>query len=386
MSPLKRAATPTTPLAPGQVVEVPDTIPRHGGDGRPKIWPAGVKPGAVGEKGDYYTRASSLGQCLEDGWAVHRAHARKIVYGFGRSQGLYDLAQAVTSLDEREALDTIADDAARMGGDGDAAMSGTALHLLSERADAGDPLDYLSDRLRKAVDAWRRLMERFTVHGTEQFVVHDELRAAGSYDRLVSPLGIMRAPDGTVITPNERLGLDLKSGKSADYFGPLYMVQQWVYFGDGAVPYSHAEGRGTWPDGIPPRSDWSLIPHVPLDHPEDAGFYWVDLDEGRRLAELALEVRKARAAKGLMPAELPDMSAPVVPVQVGRGAPVREVFAGQVGAAELPLTTGEVVGALRLAATPADLDALWEANQAVWSPYCTAVAKARLAELGAVTV
>lgn len=401
--------------------EIPDEIPRHGGDGRPKIWPPGVKPGAVGEAGEFYTRASKLGECLEDAWAIHRSHTRKVVFGFGRSEGLYDLAQAVASLDERDKLDEIVTAAARMGGDLAQAMSGTALHLLSEQADAGDRLRHLAPRMRAAVDAWRRLMGSFEIHGTEQFVVHDALKAAGSYDRLVSPLGLMRAPDGTVIGPSERIGVDLKSGKSAENFGPLYKVQQWVYFGEGACPYTHAAGRGSWPDEVPPRADWSLIPHVPLNNPEDAGFYWVDLEEGRRFAELALEVRVTRKAKGLASAGLParevEILAPAPAVQLGgngsghvladheppcpedRGCAVCEWGAllctvcdeaeGGLAAvcpgpppALAPVAQVDVVAQLRAATSRAQIDALFDLHVSVWSDFLTAVAKAQLAELG----
>lgn len=356
-----------------------DGIPRHKGDGRPKVWPAGVKPGAVGTKGEYYTRASGLGSCLEDGWAIHQARTRKIVFGMGRSRGLFDLAQAVENLEDTAQLDTIVDDAARLGGDGDAAMSGTALHLLSERADRGDDLAYLDDRMRAAVEAWRRLMSHFTIHGTEQFVVNDELKAAGSYDRLVSPLGLMRAPDGTPITPNDRIGLDLKSGKHAEYFGPTYKVQQVVYFGDGATPYSHEHGRGDWPDLIPPRADWSLIPHVPLDRPDEARFYWVDLAEAAELAQLAVEVRRRRKGKGLPAAELPELG--VLEESGPRLAAVPDI-----PVAGARVTVNEVVALLRAASSRAELDALYDEHAAVWTSFCTAVARRRVEELGAVPV
>lgn len=325
--------------------------------GRPRIAPPGHTGRDVGVKLVDYTRASKLGKCLEDGWAIHRAEQRRILFGLSRAPGLYDRAQAVASLEDRAELDEIASLAAAMGGNEQEAFSGTALHTLTEREDAGEDLSYLGPRMAAAIETWRGFISHFTIHGSEQFVVNDALEAAGSYDRIVSPCGWMTAPDGTRIGPDDVLGVDLKSGRSAKYYGAVYKVQQGVYFGPESVPYTHEAGRGEWPDGRRPSSAWSLIVHVPVESPGELDLYWVDLAEGRALAERAVELRRLQRAKGLPPAELPDAG----------GGP----------------SALDVVALIRAAGSVEVLRALWvEHGGESWLPFVRKVLDRRLVELG----
>src|SRR5207248_2310572 len=110
-----------------------------------------------------------------------------------------------------------------------------------------------------------------------------------------------------------RLVVDLKTGAEAKYFGPCYAVQQAVYAW--GMPYTHEAGRDEWPlwgkdgRGEPPRRDWSLILHVPIESPEDAGLWWVDLVAGMELARLSALARKVRRRAGMfLPAEPPTPS------------------------------------------------------------------------------
>lgn len=349
---LTRAAAPVVaPADPADIPEVPVTIPRDRWD-RPLIVPAG------GGKPVSYTRASTLGKTLEDTYNLNQWAIRQTTFGLSRRPDLVTAAAAVSSNegDDRETLQSISAQAQEAARSTAAATMGTALHLLSEQRDAGRDLSHLAAEPRAALDAYSRIMARLTVRATETFIVHDGWETAGTFDRVVSPDGTMTAPDGTVFGPEDRLVLDLKTGKDARWFGPTYAVQQAVY-GHGE-PYSVAGGRVGWPGGVAPSEAWALILHVPIASPVDSALWWVDIGAGAEFAELALTVRAARKRRGLfLPADAPT---------------------GQVPAA---VTQQAVIGMLRAASTRAEVDRLYDSHVSIWSEFLTAVARARLGEL-----
>lgn len=361
--------------------EVPPEIPRHAGDGRPKIRNL-IDP----TRASFYARASSYGEVIEDRYLIHRRELRGVVYGMGRREDLLLSAQAVRAFTEpddkalaaeyRTELQRIASDAMSAAGLDLAAARGTALHKLSERKDRGDDLSFLGPKAYAALDQWRRLLGGFEILGTEQFVVCDELGAAGTYDRLLSPLAplpVIVPVDGAmtqvaVIEPGDTVVADLKSGSSTKHFGPTYAVQQWIYAS--GSPYAHVSdedaangenGRGAWPGSRAPRLDWALIPHVPLDHPEDAGLLWVNLARGRQLAELSRDIRAARKFGDLF-FEAPVPLAPAVM------DPVRDV---RVALLDMIATISTESAFAELYAIHAD----------VWSDDLTAAVRARMAQL-----
>lgn len=357
--------------------EVPDDVPRHGNpnDGRPRIRHADDPT-----KLSFYWRASSYGKQMEDHYLIHRAEKRKIVWAMARYESLQMESQAVEHLDEpadadehtlkrwkagKRELESIAEDAIKAAGGREASAKGTALHKLRERRDNGEDLAFVGPKTYAALDAWSRMADRFTWHGSEQFVVFDRWQVAGTYDALWSPRGIMHAPDGTRITPDDRLTVDLKSGAwTIDNKRITYGVQL-VPYAHG-VPYRHVgdeeaaagvSGRYEWADGIAPRTDWALIPHVPISSPEDAGLIWVNLRRGYALGEGARLIKEAQKIDDLFyPAELPVID-------------------------PTARTEHELMRLIRDARTGEECDALWQRNQAVWTDACTAKVIARLAAI-----
>lgn len=337
--------------------DIPVEIPRDRW-GRPKI----MLPGDTSGLGKAYTRASTLGGALEDQTNLGEWKKRVVAYGLSRRRDLILAAASVPTwdgLDDKKRLAEIAEQAMSSAEANAAATMGTALHALADRLDKGEPIPDIGED-RYALDAYTELRRHFTVHAIEQFLVCDELEVAGTTDRVLSPLGIMTAPDGTKIGPEDRLIDDLKTSSTADYFGIKFCVQLAVY--SRGVPYVHGKGRLPWPDGIAPRQDWGLIMHVPSGG-SAAQLYWVDLALGWELAKLAADVREWRKHKGLVvAAELP-----------------RPAFAehGE---------SGEMVGLLRLIESePAGPDlrdrltALWSQHARVWTDQHTAAVQARLA-------
>lgn len=367
---LKKAGAPekSTRRADGSVEEVPEGIPRGRG-GRPKI--RALLPDGTDSPDRFasYTRASTLGKALESDHAIQVWKQRMITFGMSRRSDLVALASAIRTTEEpadKEALGDVAERALEAAKGSAGATRGTALHLLSEQHDAGADLSHLPPNILEALRVYRRLMESVEVVASEQFVVNDALETAGTYDRVVSLREPATAPNGARIETGERLVIDLKTSKDAKYFGPTYSCQQAVYAT--GIPYSHAGGRGEWPvdetephdTPLGPRTDWSLILHVPPDSLADAGWYWVDLRQGYELAELARLVRAQSGRDDLFhPAEL---AAP------GAGVPAQVLRVG-------------LVAKLRAAASRAELDAIYDEHASAWDDDCTRMARARLTEL-----
>lgn len=294
-------------LAAGEPDEIPPTIPRDGKNRPLIIPPGGGKPVA-------YQRASKLGECIEDAFAINRREQEWVAYGMGRRPELQAMAAAIRTADEpadRIALRDIWYQAKVAGGGEEASMTGTALHLLSERADAGEDLSYLGERLALGVQRYRELIAGFTVHAAEQFVVHDGWQVAGTFDRIVSPRSDMVHPEtGVILGPDDRIVLDLKTGKSAKYYGAGYAAQQAVYAL--GTPYAPDGTRG-WtyaPDGtrgwdVFPSRQYALILHAPSLLDGEPGLYWVDLQVGEAVVAEAERVKQVRSMsrKAFTPAQ-----------------------------------------------------------------------------------
>ena len=399
---LKKAGASAAAL-PDEMPEVPTSIPRDRYD-RPLIVPPG------GGRAVAYTRASTLGKAIEDTYNLSRWAQRNVALGLSRRPDLVALAAAVRTNEgeDRASLDEIADKAHEAAKGDRGANVGTALHKLSERRDAGEDLSYLPTELAAALDAYSRCMAPLQVLASETFVVHDELETAGSFDRVVIPRVPLVAPDGTKFGPaDDPMILDLKTGKaeSARYWGPGYSVQQTVYaFG---TPYVPNVGRHDWRDLLDrrraPSRTWALILHVPSDSPSDAGLVWVNLEIGAALAELCVEVRKARKVKGMFAPcavppslcptcigrdPLPDCdchpSEPVIELSPGAFMEIEPSTAppgGNVKPVPAQVRKALLIAQLRQAADEAALDALWQANQADWDEDATRMVRARLSEL-----
>jgi hypothetical protein len=387
---------PTGPIpAEWARVEIPGDIPRDG-RGRPQI----RRMLADGREDPTtlvtYTRASSLGDRLDDAFGLGIWTQRMIVWGVAHDIALRSRAQAVPTYDDKERpgdkreLRAIAEEAlvicrAKTGAD-----RGTAAHHLGELWDDGGDLGHLDDDLAAWVAKYAELMAGFTVHAREGFVVCDELLSAGSYDRLVSPNWPMTAPDGVIITPQDVLVDDLKTNAEAKKFGPCYAVQQPTYAN--GTPYTHEHGRGRWPTpgGRAPRTDWSLILHIPVESPEDGAWWWVNLTAGMELARIAVKVGELRRTAGtFLPAEPPAPERSLHPAGcegLGSCSECNEDSEFEAFVSTRERAERTILGLIQAARTGDDLVKIWERYaQNGWTPACGAAADAHLVTLRVTT-
>lgn len=248
-----------------------------------------------------YWRASKLGEALETYESKQGLidwEKRAVFWSAGRNQHLVRAASAyltpgtAETPEDRAGMNKLVKDALNYAKTSTGAIQGTALHKISEHIDAGHPMDHLDPVMLKAADMWRRMTEDMVVHLTETFVVCDEVRGAGTFDRLGSFRRARRLPGGGTLSPEDRVIVDLKSNKNRKYWGKVYSAQQGTYVN--GVPYRPGEGdhgRLGWPDGIAPRADIALIPWVPINNPDDARWVVVDIARGFADAVLAMRVR-----------------------------------------------------------------------------------------------
>lgn len=284
---------------PDETPEVPGSIPRHGGNDRPKIRRADDPT-----KFDYLARASGFGKPIDDPFLLLRREKRLIVSGIGLRSELVTRCEAVAGLDDPEAKleqDRIAAEAQTFAGSKAKAMTGSALHKLYERQSRGDDLSFVGAKTWESLQAWARLVSGFKILRREQFVVLDSHGVAGSYDALVMLLGPMTTPDGTVLPAGTILVVDWKTGATIDLGQGAYGTQLPTYVL--GVPYEHVDdeaakagdnGRRPYPPGMAPNTDWAIIPHIPADNPDDAGLVWVNLTVGKAMLDASRELYRVR--------------------------------------------------------------------------------------------
>ena len=179
--------------------------------------PEGGKPVA-------YTRVSTLAKALDDLNQLMMWKQRKTAEGLLRRPDLLTrLSGAIANGDPdtdwptKKDLNRICSEAVEAAGASKGSSAGTGFHALTEAIDRGEDPQYVGADDRARLDAYRKATEGYTPLAAETFVVCDELRAAGSFDRL------WLCPDGAV-----RVG-DLK-GLAVDT--PIATPTGWSTMGD----------------------------------------------------------------------------------------------------------------------------------------------------------
>lgn len=251
------------------------------------------------------TRASSLGNALEDATGLNIWRGGMIAYGMSRRKDLQLAAKAIPGTEDKERhrkpLYRIAEKALDHAEADSAATIGTALHALTEQVDAGTLAVDIGD-YQPTLDAYALAMAGWRVVRSETFVVSDHFHAAGSFDRLITPIEPMALVDNAtgeiiaVIMPGDLVVVDLKTSTTADYFGAKFFAQLAVYVTGAEYVRDREDPR--FGDRIPlgQRTDFALILHIPQGG-DTATWQWLDMRAGLALAQLAcvnLEIRKKR--------------------------------------------------------------------------------------------
>lgn len=303
-----------------QLPQAPFGVPRDG-RGRPLIVPkTGGKPVA-------YTRTTTFIDCIDDKSNLNTWDKRMVLIGVAKRPELLD---GVLGLDyddpvEKRWLNARAEQAKDASGANDKREQGTHLHALTEAVDAGVALPE-STPAADVADMASYMIETvdFTVLHVERLVVVNELRVAGTPDRISYYEG--PGPTGRLVSGNYIT--DLKTGSVER--GALKMAMQLAIYSRGEF-YDHTlfpvdvddkKAFIAWkkyevpaemaaaayaPQDVPVNQRWGIIMNLPAGSGE-CTLFWVDLSIGWKLAKLALRIRAARSTKKAM---LPFYVAPV---------------------------------------------------------------------------
>lgn len=207
----------------------PDFPPRDG-KGRPMLIPSGVE--RRDENRVPYSRASSLGDKLEDHIHLWKWKMRGLAVGLAQSMDLIRLAAAENYTcgfaDDVKAnaasgrrVDEVIDRAMDRAGVSMKADYGTAIHARTEPENNGnDPDDKQRIEVESCWDLWADL--GVVNIGTEVFTACDELRSAGTFDHLsyVPGYGIVVTDKKTSAKPKATYDVQLGSYSRSDVYDP----------------------------------------------------------------------------------------------------------------------------------------------------------------------
>lgn len=268
----------TTPTKP--TVEIPRDY-----YGRPKIIPPG------GGKPVPYTRVSTLAKKLDDQGGLIAWKQKVTALGLVADRSLYQRFAAIASTvpdplkdkDIKADLSKLIGEAFKAGGGERAANTGTTIHDLTEYVDRGLVPEYVPEELAPILDRYIWSTTALEHVETELFVVVDELKCAGSLDRLV------RLPDGRVVVA------DIKTGADEPKY-PSGVTTQCAIYAHGQQ-YDPETGERT---PLHPDLDVTtgLLIHLPLepvDGRQICELYPLDLEAGWTRALLAGLVRDTKS-------------------------------------------------------------------------------------------
>ncbi|WP_405056952.1 hypothetical protein OG474_29960 [Kribbella sp. NBC_01505] len=279
-----------------------------------------------GEAERSFTRTTTYIDVLEDKSNLQAWGERKVLIGAALDPRFLDgvLDRNDEENEGRDWLNARAKAAKTKAGSEVKAERGTYLHSLSELKDQGQFLpDDVSFEDVLDMDAYTRTYRNFKHVHMEKLVVVDELKVAGTPDRvsrwdsraycfepycefcdgLREPTHYVPliTPDGQEISEDDLLITDLKTGR-VDY-GQLKIAMQLAIYSRGKF-YSHkpellADCRQ---DMGNVRQDWGIIINLPAGSGE-AELYWADLTMGWEAVQVATKIRdlRNRGKKALIP-------------------------------------------------------------------------------------
>ena len=248
--------------------------------GRPLIVPA------HGGKPEPYTRISTMAKTLDDKTALAKWMCRQTAIGMARRS---DLVALVGSQDpeNKKVIGDAVEQAMEAAKSSAAANIGTTLHSLTEAWDQGFFDDaFATPELKADIEAYGCATKDIKVEASEVFVVVDELKVAGTFDRIVT------LPDG------RRMVADIKTGQNEPKY-PHGATTQIAMYSRGTM-YHPEHGRTKPLPELHVSQTEGLLIHLPAGQAR-CDLYIVDLTIGWALATVAAKVREMQKIKPLSP-------------------------------------------------------------------------------------
>jgi hypothetical protein len=243
-------------------------------------------PDPITGKETAFTRMTTAAGTLEDTYGLMNHKSRQVALGLSLRPDLVLLAQSCEPSDKK-VLDDIVKQAEHAAASAFKANLGTALHAFTAKVDMGEvprvPNEHLVRITRyKTTVAQHHLV--FPREFIETVVVLPELGLCGTMDRGAE---WPHSKNGLVV-------LDVKTG-SLDY-AKVKIAQQLA----GYSRCSHYLGRDlkTWHPMPAYNQDVALVLWLPAETDDEPKLYSVNIDEGWRMLNMSMDVRKLRSGKG----------------------------------------------------------------------------------------
>lgn len=291
--------------------------------GRPMVTPPN------GGKQVAYQRVTTFVGVLEDTYNLARWQMRMVALGLVDREDL--LLAAAAHRHDKDKLNKICEDACEAAKAHAAATTGTALHSLVDQHDQGTlDLQKVPAAYRPDIEAYAAATKHLKVVAIEQFGVLDELKVAGTWDR------IYRYQGRNYIGDTKTGSIEYGMGKIAMQLGVYAHCHAYDWKGNRRTPLDVDQRRG-------------VIVHLPAGT-GTCQLHWVDIDAGWDAAGgLAVAVHQWRKRKGL--------AVPFIAALEQAADPLSDRIAA--------------------AATVAELTNLWRASNGTWTDAHTELAAAK---------
>lgn len=245
-------------------------------------------------KSKSWQRVSNLIKMAEDTYHLELWKQRNVAKGLSMRPDYVAEVQKLEVKADKDRLNRICERAQDISGAYRMSDEGTDLHKSAELADfAGGNLHVVKERHQPKI---RLYLDALKANGLtvpdgmiERAIVSLRYEVAGTFDR------IFQLGDGSHV-----IG-DLKTGDSLDLSFPSIAAQLSCYE-DGINAHGVWDGS-RYDDSIKVRTDFGIVVHLPSTR-DEVHVYRVDLDKGRELNRVCLEVREVRRVKAKHVAEV----------------------------------------------------------------------------------
>ncbi|MDH6462038.1 hypothetical protein M2302_002213 [Micromonospora sp. A200] len=262
-----------------------------------------------------YTRCTTFIDVIEDKTNLTKWNKRMVLVGATKAPRLVNEAAVLDPVDDKKKLDKLAEELVTVAGAHVKREKGSHLHDLSEYVDRGEPLPPCTEADLADMAAYKAATVDLTVVDAERLVVVDEIKVAGTPDRV----SFYDGPGPGAVCPGMgwpewicgNLITDLKTG-SMEY-GELKMAMQLSVYSRGMFYDWKTQTRTPLPDV---NQEWGLIINLPAGSAK-CEIHWINLSEGWKAVQVAREVREARRKKKILVpfqpgARTPDLAEPGV--------------------------------------------------------------------------
>lgn len=235
-----------------------------------------------------YSRPSSYGKNLDDENALVNWRLWKVMDGVARSEALQTQICAASDNDKEE-KGRLRELALDRGKANERADMGTGLHAMTARWE--DEADTDFDPPEQFLPDLRVYSDLLVTYGlssamVEVHMVNDELRAAGTADRIYKLSRPLVAPDSRVLEPGSLVIGDLKTGAKLDFSLPGYCVQLALY-ATGQLYDIELERRLATPEI---DQNWAVLVHLPFGEAK-AKLLWCSVQTGLYGAWMSSEIK-----------------------------------------------------------------------------------------------